>query len=210
MKHNPFNTTHFLGDTPDGARAPHDIGAEAAFAGRSNAGKSSALNAIAGRRSLAHTSKTPGRTRQIVFFGVDDRTRLVDLPGYGYARVELRARQLWETAITRYLSTRHSLRGVVLVMDIRHPLTARDRGLLIWCRHADLAVHVLLTKCDKLNRGPAATTLLEVRRSLSGIHPRATVQLFSALRQTGLDEARQVLVEWLELEGPTRRSSMQI
>jgi GTP-binding protein len=177
--------------------APPDQGQEVAFAGRSNAGKSSALNAVTGRRSLAITSKTPGRTRLINFFLVAELRRLVDLPGYGYARVPEAMRRRWQVAITEYLQGRRSLRGVVLVMDIRHPLTEFDQRMLVWCGHRSLPVHILLTKSDKLKRGAAATQLAGVRAALAEQKAGPTVQLFSAWKRTGLEDAREVLDGWL-------------
>jgi GTP-binding protein len=171
---------------------------EAAFAGRSNAGKSSALNVITDQKSLARTGKTPGRTQQINFFTVDDDRRLVDLPGYGYAKVSKDVRVRWQRAIARYLETRRSLKGVILLMDIRHPLKDFDRQVLAWCHAAGLSTHILLTKADKLKRGPAKGVLIQVRRELPDLHPHATVQLFSALTPAGAEEVRAILDQWLD------------
>jgi GTP-binding protein len=192
-----YRQTRFLKSVPDARQAPPDEGMEVAFAGRSNAGKSSALNVITGQKALARTSKTPGRTRQINFFAVDDRRRLVDLPGYGFAKVSRRIKDDWQRHISRYLETRQSLTGVILLMDIRHPMKEFDRQVLGWCHVAGLPAHVLLTKCDKLKRGPAQAALLSVRQTLASIHPDASVQLFSALKKTGTGEAVQVLDSWL-------------
>ncbi len=194
-----YRQARFLLSVPEGRLAPADEGAEAAFAGRSNAGKSSALNAITGQRALARTSKTPGRTQQLNFFALDERRRLVDLPGYGYAKVPQAMKQRWQRNLSHYLATRRSLRGLVLLMDCRHPLTDYDRQMLRWCADAGLPVHILLTKADKLKRGPASNVLLAVRKQLPSLHPDASVQLFSALRKTGVDEARAVLDRWLAL-----------
>jgi GTP-binding protein len=192
-----FRQATFLTSVPRADQAPPDEGAEAAFAGRSNAGKSSALNAITEQRGLARTSKTPGRTQQINFFGLGDNQRLVDLPGFGYARVPQAMKEQWQRNLTRYLHIRQSLRGLILLMDCRHPLTDYDREILMWCADVGLAVHILLTKSDKLKRGPAGNKLLAVRRQLPEFHPHASVQLFSALNRTGVDEARRVLDDWL-------------
>ena len=192
-----FRQATFLTSVPRADQAPPDEGAEVAFAGRSNAGKSSALNTITEQRGLARTSKTPGRTQQINFFGLGGNQRLVDLPGFGYARVPQAMKEQWQRNLTRYLHIRHSLRGLILLMDCRHPLTDYDREILVWCADAGLAVHILLTKSDKLKRGPAANKLLAVRRQLPGFHPHASVQLFSALNRTGVNEARRVLDDWL-------------
>jgi GTP-binding protein len=193
---NPYQQARFLKSVPEPRLAPADEGLEVAFAGRSNAGKSSALNVITGQKSLARTSKTPGRTRQINFFAIDDRRRLVDLPGYGFARVSRQIKDDWQRHISRYLETRQSLVGVILLMDIRHPMKEFDRQVLGWCHVAGLPAHVLLTKSDKLKRGPAKAALLSVRRQLASLHPEASVQLFSALKKTGTEEAIQVLNRW--------------
>jgi GTP-binding protein len=197
MKNRYQCTTFHLG-SPNLRQAPPDIGLEVAFAGRSNSGKSSALNVIASQKSLARTGKTPGRTQHINFFRVDDQRRLVDLPGYGYAKVPREVKERWQHAIEHYLETRHSLRGVILLMDIRHPLRDFDRQVLAWCHAAELPLHVLLTKADKLKRGPARTVLAAVRKEIAELHASATVQLFSALIPTGADEARRILDHWLE------------
>ena len=192
-----FARARFLTSAPRASLAPPDAGAEVAFAGRSNAGKSSALNVITEQRALARTSKTPGRTREINFFALDDRIRLVDLPGYGYARVPQALKTQWQQQLVQYLETRVSLRGLILLMDCRHPLTEFDQQMLRWCASAGLPVHVLLTKADKLKRGPASASLLAVRRQLGEFHSKATVQLFSALKKLGVDEAREVIAGWL-------------
>ena len=194
---NPYQQTAFLLGTPDPRNAPPDRGPEVAFAGRSNSGKSSALNTITGRRTLARISKAPGRTREINFFQVRDERRLVDLPGYGYAKVSKTVQKQWERHIARYLETRQSLTGVMLMMDVRHPLKAFDRQLLGWCNVADLPAHILLTKSDKLKRGTAHSALLTVRRQLETLHPGCSAQLFSSLKGTGTEAAREILSGWL-------------
>lgn len=196
---NPFSPAQFLKSAARLDQAPPDAGREAAFAGRSNAGKSSALNLITGHKGLARTSKTPGRTQLINFFGVTPEARLVDLPGYGYAKVPPEVKTQWERHLTAYLERRESLVGLILLMDVRHPLTDFDRQMLAWCAQGQLPVHVLLTKSDKLKRGAAQNTLLAVKRELKKLHPDATAQLFSALDSTGLDAARELLAGWLEL-----------
>ena len=175
---------------------PADGGAEVAFAGRSNVGKSSAINAITNRRRLARTSKTPGRTRQIVFFDLDQSHRLVDLPGYGYAKVSRELRRHWEKFITDYLTSRACLKGLVVPMDIRHPLTELDQAMLHCCREIALPVHILLTKADKYKRGKAASTLLQVCHQLK-TQPQTTVQLFSALNKQGVEQAGEHVLGWL-------------
>ena len=176
-------------------QCPADVGVEVAFAGRSNAGKSSAINAICDHNKLARASKTPGRTQQINFFALAEDKRLVDLPGYGFARVPLEIRQQWTRLVENYLGKRRSLAGIVLLMDVRHPLKDQDRDLIGWAAGLGIPLLVLLTKADKLSRGPGKSTLLAVRRELAQI-PATTVQLFSALSGEGIDEARAVLDRW--------------
>ncbi|MBP6479512.1 MAG: YihA family ribosome biogenesis GTP-binding protein [Pseudomonadales bacterium] len=176
-------------------QCPADVGVEVAFAGRSNAGKSSAINAICDHNKLARASKTPGRTQQINFFALAEDKRLVDLPGYGFARVPLEVRAQWTRLVENYLGKRRSLAGIVLLMDVRHPLKDQDRDLIGWAAALGIPLHVLLTKSDKLSRGPGKSTLLAVRRELASI-PATTVQLFSALSGEGIDEARKVLDQW--------------
>lgn len=194
-----YRSASFLTSVPDASLAPDDSGAEVAFAGRSNAGKSSALNALTDQRALARTSKTPGRTQQINFFGLASGQRLVDLPGYGYAKVPQTMKDKWQRNMADYLRSRASLRGLIILMDCRHPLTDFDQQMLQWCADVDLPVHVLLTKSDKLKRGPAANSLLAVRKRLTEFHPHASVQLFSALKKTGVDEVRHTLDRWLNV-----------
>lgn len=176
---------------------PPDEGAEVAFAGRSNVGKSSAINAITQRKALARASRTPGRTQQIVFFELSAEQRLVDLPGYGYAQVPMKLRQRWGKMIERYLRQRQALRGLILLMDARHPLTRLDTQMLAWCHAADLAVYVLLTKIDKLSRNQAASVLRSVRRKIEG--SEIAVQPFSAVDCTGIDQTRDHILRWLDL-----------
>ena len=176
-------------------QCPADVGVEVAFAGRSNAGKSSAINAICDHNKLARASKTPGRTQQINFFALAEDKRLVDLPGYGFARVPLEIRQQWTRLVENYLGKRRSLAGIVLLMDVRHPLKDQDRDLIGRTAGLGIPLLVLLTKADKLSRGPGKSTLLAVRRELASV-PSTTVQLFSALSGEGIDEARAVLDRW--------------
>jgi len=171
-----------------------DTGAEVAVAGRSNAGKSSAINVIVNRRQFARTSKTPGRTQLVNFFSLHDDRRLVDLPGYGFARVSDQKRDHWRNLIVDYFESRQSLRGLFMIVDIRRQLTEFDRQMLSFAELIALPTHVLLTKSDKLKRGQAAKALLEVRRDLGSV---ATVQQFSALNRQGEEEARAKLDEFL-------------
>jgi GTP-binding protein len=166
-----------------------------AFAGRSNVGKSSAINKITHRRALARTSKLPGRTRELNYFAYDETTHIVDLPGYGYAKVNESMRNAWAKLLERYLQERTSLRGVFLIMDIRHPMGKFDQLMLDYCQTCDVPLHILLNKSDKLSRSAANKTISEIRRELETAE--ASVQLFSALKGTGLDEAREKLADWL-------------
>ena len=174
---------------------PDDTGKEIVFAGRSNAGKSSVINALARQKSLARTSKAPGRTRQINFFDVGADMRLVDLPGYGYARAPDSLRQHWGQLINAYLERRRCLAGLVLIVDIRRCLTELDRQMLDWCENKAMPVHVLLNKADKLSRSAAGQSLITVENSLK---ENAGVQLFSAAKKHGLEELCRVLDIWLE------------
>lgn len=186
----------FLGGMASaGGWRPDNTLPEIAFAGRSNVGKSSVLNAVAGINKLARTSKTPGRTQLLNVFGVSETARLVDLPGYGFARVPPAVQQRWRGMIETYLSRRESLRGLFLIMDIRHPLTPFDRQMLNWFLPGGLPVHILLNKADKLSRGRRLATLAAVRRELP---EHVSVQVFSALKKEGVDDARGVLSEWLD------------
>ena len=192
MSHYP--QAAFLKSANAPAQFVPDEGAEVAFAGRSNAGKSSAINIIVNRRQFARTSKTPGRTQLVNFFALREGARLVDLPGYGFARVSGKMRDHWADLMAEYFETRASLRGMFLVVDIRRRLTDFDHRMLAFAEAVGLPVHVLLTKADKLKRGQAATALLEVRRELGD---GVTVQHFSALSRQGEEEARTRLEEFL-------------
>ena len=193
-----YRQARFLVSAADLRGMPADQGRETAFAGRSNAGKSSALNALTGQGALARTSKTPGRTQLVNFFALDDNRRLVDLPGYGYAKVPPPVRARWQRLISGYLQRRRSLCGLVLLMDVRHPLTDPDLQLIDWTLAAGLPLHCLLTKADKLKRGAATNQLLAVRRALRARAPEAGVQLFSSLKNNGIEELRACLDAWLE------------
>lgn len=192
-----YNIAQFLKSVPKPEQAPDDLGREVAFAGRSNAGKSSALNRLTCQKSLARISKTPGRTQHLVFFTIDEERRLVDLPGYGFAKVPDKVKREWAISLERYLQERQSLQGLMLLMDVRHPLTDFDQKMLEWCQHSDMPVHILLTKADKLKRGAAQNSLLKVQRDLTELQ-NVSVQLFSSLKGTGLEEAQAVLDSWLD------------
>jgi GTP-binding protein len=181
------------------AQTPADEGYEVAFAGRSNAGKSSAINTLCDQKALARTSKTPGRTQLLNFFAIDAQRRLVDLPGYGYAKVAEGIKRDWQGALASYLEQRECLKGLMLMMDIRHPLKDYDLQMLRWASHIGRSTHVLLTKADKLSKGPAASKLLQVRSVIEGIDPAFSAQTFSSLKRSGIDQAHDKLDEWFAL-----------
>lgn len=190
-----FPSPTFLTSAWQPRQFPPDEGTEVAFAGRSNAGKSSALNAITGRRDLARTSKTPGRTQLINFFGLEGgRRRLADLPGYGYAKVPEQMRRHWQELLTRYVEARSSLVGLVIVMDVRRPMTDFDCRMIEWSQAHSLSTHLLITKADKLSRGAGLGVLKEVRAQVG---ETASAQLFSAVNKTGVDEARRAVLAML-------------
>lgn len=193
-----FQHIRFLLGAHELRQLPADSGAEVAFAGRSNAGKSSAINSITRRRGLARTSKTPGRTREINLFELADERRLVDLPGYGYAKVSDKVRRHWQHTLSAYLHKRRCLRGLILLMDVRHPLTEYDQAMVHWCAEVDMPLHALLTKSDKLSRGAGHGVLHKVQSELAGVLPQAEVQLFSALKNTGVEQARERILSWLD------------
>ena len=181
---------------------PPDGGFEVAFAGRSNAGKSSALNAICQQNALARVSKTPGRTQQLVFFDIPPTTDryLVDLPGYGYAKVPKDLQAHWQKFLDSYFRTREALKGLVVVMDIRHPLKDYDKQMLGYAVSRGLPAHAILTKADKLGRGAQGNAMLAVRKEMKAEYgDLVSVQLFSGESKQGVDEAREVIAGWLEL-----------
>lgn len=185
-----FTTVNHLRDLPlHGGR-------EVAFAGRSNAGKSSAINTLANHTRLAFTSKTPGRTQHINYFALGENRYLVDLPGYGYAKVPPDVRAHWEGLLSQYLQTREALCGLVVIMDARHPLTALDEQMLTWFAPTGKPIHVLLTKSDKLSRQQATLTLKRVRLHLAEHYPHCSAQLFSSLKKIGMDEAETIIEKW--------------
>jgi GTP-binding protein len=193
---------------PSGLPAP--AGPEIAFAGRSNAGKSSAINTLVGHTRLAFVSKTPGRTQLINYFTLVRGGFLVDLPGYGYAQVPIEVRKAWAGLIERYLKERESLAGLVLIMDARHPLTPLDWNMIEWFSVSGKPMHVLLTKADKLTRSAQAATLADVRRQLSGMGEQVSVQLFSSLKKTGVEEAEAAVSPWLAAHLPDQASSTPV
>lgn len=197
---NPFARADYLLAAHNQRQLPADGGHEVAFAGRSNAGKSSALNALCGQNALARVSKTPGRTQQLVYFGLPPHTDtyLVDLPGYGYAKVPQELQAHWQAFISDYFATRQALRGLVVVMDIRHPLKDYDWQMLGYAVQRGLPAHALLTKADKLGRGAAGNALLAVRKALSSrFADSVSAQTFSAESKVGVEELRSVVAQWL-------------
>ena len=194
-----FRQTRFMLSAAQAAQFPPDRGHEVAFAGRSNSGKSTALNALTDQKALARTSKTPGRTQLINFFEVDETRRFVDLPGYGFAKVPDRVRKSWQQLLEGYVENRESLVGVVLLMDSRRPLKSFDQEMLKWIEHLGLPTHVLLSKVDKLKKKELHDTLQRVEVELQG---RCSVQAFSAASGEGIDSARALLTRWLSGSGP--------
>ena len=194
-----YRQAHFLISAGKAKQFPHG-GSEVAFSGRSNAGKSSAINTLCDNKGLARTSKTPGRTRLVNFFELDEQRRLVDLPGYGFAKVPIAMKNEWEKLMTQYLSEQQALKGLVIIMDIRHPLNDYDWQMLEWCDHYQLPAHVLLTKADKIKRGAQQNSRLKTQKLLKEAGIDASVQIFSALKKTGLDQLVAKLDNWLELK----------
>ena len=194
-----YNTARFLISAAKLSQCPEDVGAEVAFAGRSNAGKSSAINSLTNQNSVARTSKTPGRTQLINFFDLNiEGLRSVDLPGYGYAKVPIAMKEHWQKHLDDYLQRRQCLRGVVLVMDIRHPMKEFDEMMIKWCESTGVPLHILLTKADKIKRGPAQATLLKIKKETrERLADKVSVQVFSALKKDGVDQLRNRLDSWL-------------
>lgn len=193
-----FRHATFMTSAANLSQCPPDDGREVAFAGRSNAGKSSAINRITQQGKLARTSKTPGRTQLLNFFKVSTDARLVDLPGYGYAEVPDALKIDWQKHLTEYLEKRESLVGVVLIMDVRHPLKEFDQMMLEWAEAYQFPLHILLTKADKLSKNEAAKSLATVKRAIKA-YPMVSVQLFSTPKSIGCEEAQLKLAQWLGL-----------
>jgi GTP-binding protein len=199
-----FQHARFAAGAAELAQLPQTSRAEVAFAGRSNAGKSSAINAILNRKKLAFVSKTPGRTQQLNYFDLGSDRYLVDLPGYGYAKVSKAEQSRWENLLPTYLQTRDALRGLVVIMDVRHPFTALDELLFDNFALTTKPIHVLLTKADKLSHGAAKLSLRKVESGLTSRFAIATCQLFSSVSGDGVREARGVLEAWLSAVGVPR------
>ena len=189
----------FLKGAPSLATCPPDEGIEVAFAGRSNSGKSSAINTLTNQKKLARTSKTPGRTQMINFFEIDSERKLVDLPGYGFAQVPERMKKEWQAHMGQYLEERHALRGLVLVMDVRHPLKEFDLMMLDWADHYEVPTHVLLSKADKLKKNAANNAKFKVQKSVEKYRNAVSAQLFSSQNRQGLAEAHVQLGEWFDI-----------
>ncbi|MFA6302967.1 MAG: ribosome biogenesis GTP-binding protein YihA/YsxC [Legionella sp.] len=196
---NPYSKAVFLKSAARVEHLPPDTGYEVAFAGRSNAGKSSALNCLTGIKSLARTSKTPGRTQLINLFSLDEERRLIDLPGYGYAKVALKIKEEWQEHLAHYLEVRGCLKGLVLLMDIRHPLKDLDQTMIDWSLNRELPVHILLTKSDKISRSEAKNCLIKVRKHYELAQHLISVQTFSSLKKDGVGELIAKLNEWMNI-----------
>ncbi len=192
-----YQQAHFIQSATTQSTLPAELGFEVAFAGRSNAGKSSALNRLCQQKALARVSKTPGRTQLINFFALPQGRYLVDLPGYGYAKVPEKVKKQWQAFIESYLSTRFTLRGLVLIMDIRRPMQDYDKVMLSWAQSRNLAVHILLNKSDKFKRGKATASLLKARKELKQYTNPVSIQMFSAFKGDGVEILRDKLDDWL-------------
>ncbi|MDB2330209.1 ribosome biogenesis GTP-binding protein YihA/YsxC [Alteromonas sp.] len=197
-----YTKAKFFTSAPDIRHLKDDTGIEVAFAGRSNAGKSSALNTLTRQKNLARTSKTPGRTQLINVFELEENRRLVDLPGYGYAKVPIAMKQKWQQALGEYLQKRKSLKGLVVLMDIRHPFKDLDQDLIHWAVDSKIPVLALLTKADKLKSGKRKAQLLMAREAALAFMGDVTVHTFSSLNRSGLPELEGMLNKWLDLEKP--------
>jgi GTP-binding protein len=193
-----YQKAYFLLSAADVKQLPPDEGTEVAIVGRSNAGKSSVLNRITQNKGLARVSKTPGRTQLLNVFVIDDTRRLIDLPGYGFAKAAPSAKRIWRKAISEYFNDRESLKGVIIIMDIRHPLKDSDWHMMEYCAERNLPIHILLNKSDKLSNSDVANTLRAVKKELSESSTPITVQSFSALKNNGIKELEAVLNEWYE------------
>ncbi|MCP4956931.1 MAG: YihA family ribosome biogenesis GTP-binding protein [Photobacterium aquimaris] len=193
-----YRRTHFITSAPDIRHMPDDTGIEIAFAGRSNAGKSSSINRLCDQKSLVKTSKTPGRTQLINLFKVYENCHIVDLPGYGYAQVPLEMKKKWQKSLGEYLQKREQLKGLVVLMDIRHPMKELDQQLIYWAVESQLPVLVLLTKCDKLKSGAQKAQLLKIREASLAFCGDVEIELYSSLKGIGVDKLRNKLNAWYQ------------
>lgn len=200
MTRNLFHSAKFVKSCAEFKQSPESYLPEVAFAGRSNAGKSSTLNKLCQQTGLAHVSKTPGRTQLLNFFELSNGTHLVDLPGYGFAKAPMKERMRWAKMIEDYLLKRINLRGLVVIMDSRRPLTEHDEQMLIWCEHRNLPVHILLNKTDKLKQNEIAKSLNKTREALKDFDMPISCQNFSAAKGSGLPQLQAKLMEWLDYE----------
>lgn len=194
-----YRNTHFITSAPDIRHLPEDTGIEIAFAGRSNAGKSSSINRLCDQKNLVKTSKTPGRTQLINLFKVADGCHIVDLPGYGFAQVPLALKQKWQKSLGEYLQKREQLKGLVVLMDIRHPMKDLDQDLIYWAVQSNLPVQVLLTKCDKLKAGARKAQLVRIQEAALAFCGDVEVGLYSSLQGTGVDKLKNKLNSWYQL-----------
>ena len=196
---NFYRQTEFITSAQNLKQSPPDHGYEIAFVGRSNSGKSSSINSLCDQKSLARTSRTPGRTQLINFFKVDSERRIVDLPGYGYAAVPKDTKMIWQLSLIDYLEFRECLKGVVLVMDIRHPLKENDLQIIKWSNNSSIPVHILLSKIDKINKTEQKSTLDSVSKHIEKSYSQSSVQLFSSLKKWGMQEFQEKMDSWFEL-----------
>ncbi len=207
---NPYAQAVFLKSAARVDQLPADTGFEVAFAGRSNAGKSSALNCLTGIRQLARTSKTPGRTQLINLFTLDENHRLVDLPGYGYAKFHHQVKQDWQKNLAHYLEVRQSLKGLILLMDCRHPLKDLDKMMIDWALERQLRVHILLTKSDKISRSELKSCVLKVAKHYQLVEDFVTIQGFSSLKKEGVELLINTLNQWLEWPLSSEKKALQV
>ena len=196
---NPYRKVKFLLSAPSIRGCPEDTGFEVVIAGRSNAGKSSAINTLTGQKKLARVSKTPGRTQHLVYFELDSDRKIVDLPGYGFAKVPLEVKKKWHQSMEEFFQNRKAISGGVFVMDIRHPLMEFDQMMLNWMTAMNIPVHILLTKADKLSFGAAKNVALKINKTVSR-YPNVSVQTFSSLKNSGIEELHQKLNQFLNYE----------
>jgi len=195
-----YASAKFVTSAPDISKLPPDSGIEVAFAGRSNAGKSSALNTLTRQKALARTSKTPGRTQLINVFELTTGQRLIDLPGYGFAKVPLAVKEKWQRSLSEYLQQRDSLKGIVVLMDIRHPFRETDQELIYWAVDCDLPVLALLTKADKLKQGARKSTVLKAKQAAIAFNGDVQVEAFSSLKRIGMEQVEEKLNQWYSKE----------
>jgi GTP-binding protein len=203
---NPYRLAHYILGAASFHQLPIDQGIEVALAGRSNAGKSTALNMITDQKHLAKTSKTPGRTQLINLFHISDERRLVDLPGYGFAKVAKEQKENWQATLSTYLQKRLCLKGLIVFMDIRHPLKAMDKQMIQWAIASDIPVHAVLSKADKLKSGARKASFVQVKQQLLKMSQKVSVQVFSATQKMGVDELMNQLNLWYFVKDPSQKT----